>query len=214
MAPRSFPAAPALPTVAEAPEPAEAHPPPALRRRAAPPAPKALEAPAAPARARPRPPPPRPRLSDLDIQIAHGSECGAAAARPPGPPGGGRYGRVIPDTVDSWARRTVLVRDGAFKPLVFGGTYPIEVPASPEERPARPPVAEVRATVDRAANRRELRRTIERSLDRFDAILARRGAPTFAVDAPLAPLARAPAPADYFFGCPLALRDVYHFDVI
>lgn len=191
MAPRS-----ALPPVAEAPE-GEAPTPPTLRRR--------LPAPRAP----PAPPPARapPRLSDLDIQIAH--RAAARPSEPPRPPRAARYGRVIPDTVESWARRAVVVRDGAFKPLVFGGTYPIEVP---EGRPARPPVAEVRATVARAADRRELRRTVERSLDRFDAILARRGAPTFAVDAPVP--ARGPASADCFFGCPLALRDAFHCDGI
>lgn len=130
---------------------------------------------------------PKKPLSDLDIQIAHSPQFGAPALEPTKSQmfettRRGRYGKVIGNTVDSWARQTVHVRDGTYKPLIFGGTYPIEVPASPpEEKTALEkvtekviPVAEVKATIDQAAHRRELKKTIERSLDRFEAILAKR----------------------------------------
>ncbi|KAJ2946784.1 hypothetical protein O0L34_g12847 [Tuta absoluta] len=130
-------------------------------------------------------------ISDLDIQIAHSPQLGMPA--PPAPlipPArrNKRCGSVIGNTVDSWARSTVHVRDGTYKPLVFGGTYPIEVPASPPEvqRPlgVKPQsqvaavkprqLTEVQTTLDPKTHRQELRKTIERSLDRFEAILARR----------------------------------------
>lgn len=139
-----------------------------------------------------RAPAPRPRassaearapLSDLDVQIAHGPA--------PGGPAYGRAppaGRLICNTVDSWARRAV-VREGAYKPLVFGGTYPIDEPASPPDERAS---ASRRAPLDDEEHRRRLRRTVERSLDKFEAILARRRAAearpvdTFDVDEPVA----------------------------
>ncbi|KAI5637370.1 sec23-binding domain of sec16 domain-containing protein [Phthorimaea operculella] len=135
---------------------------------------------------------PRPPISDLDIQIAHSPQLGmptpAGPLIPPAPRRNKRCGSLIGNTVDSWARSTVTVRDGTYKPLVFGGTYPIEVPASPPEvqRPlgVKPPsqvaavkprqLTEVHATLDPKTHRQELRKTIERSLDRFEAILARR----------------------------------------
>lgn len=108
-------------------------------------------------------------LSDLDIQIAHSPAPPAPrAARAPAPPAPAP-GRLICNTVDSWARRS-HARDGGYKPLVFGGTYPIDEPASPRDS-FRPPPAPLGD-----AHRRELRRTIERSLDEFEAILARRDA--------------------------------------
>ncbi|XP_063393009.1 uncharacterized protein LOC134678385 isoform X2 [Cydia fagiglandana] len=123
-------------------------------------------------------------LSDLDIQIAHSPQLGVSANEPTKSQmfeanRRGRYGKVISNTVDTWARQTIHVRDGTYKPLIFGGTYPIEVPASPPEEKEKPlkktvPVAEVKATMDQATHRRELKKTIERSLDRFEAILAKR----------------------------------------
>ncbi|XP_063372560.1 uncharacterized protein LOC134660708 [Cydia amplana] len=123
-------------------------------------------------------------LSDLDIQIAHSPQLGVSANEPTKSQmfeanRRGRYGKVISNTVDTWARQTVHIRDGTYKPLIFGGTYPIEVPASPPEEKEKPvkktvPVAEVKATMDQATHRRELKKTIERSLDRFEAILAKR----------------------------------------
>lgn len=96
----------------------------------------------------------------------------------------GRYGKVISNTVETWARRSgaAHLRDGSYKPLVFGGTYPIDAPASPPEpppaataRPAPAPAPPPPPPLDPQAHRRELRRTIERSLDKFEAMLARRG---------------------------------------
>lgn len=106
-----------------------------------------------------------------------------------------------------------MAPDAAYKPLVFGGTYPIEVPTSPEgvakplEGTAESSLGvkeaqavlnkepkEVRTILDAEEHKRELRRTIERSLDKFEAILSRRGAlpappaaalHTFDIDAPL-----------------------------
>lgn len=129
-------------------------------------------------------------LSDLDVQLAHGARAGAGAAGARGRagPGPARGGRLISATVDTWARSTLLVRDGRFKPLVFGGTYPIDEPASP---PPTPAADAFRApTLAGEAHRRELRKTIERSLDKFEAILARRTAPrphTFDIDEPFGP---------------------------
>lgn len=180
-------------------EPVELRP--ALRRRVHP---ARTESPrpaftAPPARASPAPPgrlnsasagrSPSPRkISDLDIQLAHGHGGAPAFDRPvgsaPPPPAQRsardvRLGTLIGNTVESWSRRDVTQHRDPFKPLVFGGTYPIDVPATPEDRPARAP-----SSLEPEAHRRELRRTIEASLDRFEAMLATRGPRSFDVDAP------------------------------
>lgn len=160
---RLQPRAPALPAVAEAESP---------RRK-----------PTAP------PTPPLP-LSDLDVHVAHGVSLAAApppapaSPRPPRLVRPARCGTLVSSTVDAWARAGPPDSPRAYRPLVFGGTYPIDEPATPAA-----PAAE-----SDAARRLRLRRTIERSLDRFEAILARRGpaapgtAPaeprTFELDAP------------------------------
>ncbi|XP_037300127.1 uncharacterized protein LOC115454457 isoform X3 [Manduca sexta] len=123
------------------------------------------------------------QLSDLDIQIAHSPQLGTPA-RPDKPktmystektP----YGRVISHTVDSWARQTVHVKDGVYKPLIFGGTYPIEVPASPPEQPVNTiPHVDVKSTLDPETHRRELRKTIEKSLDKFEEMMSKRSLST------------------------------------
>lgn len=176
----------------------EFHRSPALRRRVHPkPEASATAAFTAPTRPPRRPLPSRPApLSDLDVQLAHAPSPVPRAA----PPATGRArpgGCLISATVDTWARSTVHVRDGTFKPLVFGGTYPIDEPASP-------PSAGLQPALTGEAHRRELRKTIERSLDKFEAILARReacvgarrrGAPrplTFDIDEPMGPGAPPP----------------------
>ncbi|KPI91127.1 hypothetical protein RR46_14631 [Papilio xuthus] len=65
--------------------------------------------------------------------------------------------------------------DGAFKPLVFGGTYPIDEPATPMYKEDRVAIlGEEGVGAGEAERRRELRATVERSLERFEAMLAQR----------------------------------------
>lgn len=103
---------------------------------------------------------PEPPLSDLDVHVTHSPrDREDVAPSTPSPLPARPANRLIYDTVDSWARRA-RTRDH-YRPLVFGGTYPIDVPT---------------AVLDGEAHKRELRRTIEQSLDKFEAILARRDA--------------------------------------
>lgn len=82
-----------------------------------------------------------------------------------------RYGRVISNTVDTWARQADPDHSD-YKPLIFGGTYPIEVPTSPAQEAK--PTAHVKPDFNSDAHRRELRKTIEQSLDKFEALMAKR----------------------------------------
>ncbi|XP_072935407.1 uncharacterized protein Sec16 isoform X5 [Epargyreus clarus] len=143
---------------------------PPLRRRRPAAAPQpAARPPAArpPAVARP----PRSRASSLASEPDE--------ERPPAPRPRPRCGALLAGTVDAWALRGAP--GGRYKPLVFGGTYPIDEPLG---APAGP------------AARRRLRETVERSLDRFERLLARRrpAVPTFAIDEPAEPT-RVPASA-------------------
>ncbi|GBP78865.1 Protein transport protein Sec16A [Eumeta japonica] len=133
-------------------------------------------------------------LSDLDIQLAH-RPCPLGPDPPPLPDSPGRQyvthrplhpdrcGTLISNTVDVWARThtaspVAVASTDPYKPIVFGGTYPIEVPASPLDagpQPSPPPThRHVKPIIDKEAHRRHLRKTIEQSLDKFEAIMARR----------------------------------------
>lgn len=139
--------------------------PPVLRRRGY--APAKREPPVAPRTK------PTPKLSDLDIQIAHSPKLTLAASRYSSPKYNVetrlRCGTVISNTVDSWARHSPF-GENTYKPLVFGGTFPIDVPASPPDRPDN------RALPDSTSeNRESLKKHVERSIDSFEAIVAKRG---------------------------------------
>lgn len=96
-----------------------------------------------------------------------------------------RLGAVVGDTVENWARRAA--RERSTRPLVFGGTYPIDEPED-----SAPSFHQVE-------RRRRLRDTVERSVRRFEAALASRAGGrslvrTFDIDEPLGPREERPAP--------------------
>lgn len=96
--------------------------------------------------------------------------------RPPRPRPPSLHGDVVGKTVEQWARAAASRR--ATRPIVFGGTFPIDEPES------------VR-----------LRATVERSVQRFETLLARRSPPvecvrTFAIDEPLCWGGADPLPRD------------------
>lgn len=149
-----------------------------------------------------------------------------------------RYGSMIGDTVESWARSAAQQRSN--KPLVFGGTYPIDEPTYSPREPTLPhkikpnlPNEELtyqqkpkagscerslasskesvhipkprshhsdaltkELIVDPETHRRVLRETIEKSVEKFEAMLALKGGDmgmrersvrTFDIDEPLDP---------------------------
>ncbi|XP_032524345.2 uncharacterized protein LOC116775225 isoform X5 [Danaus plexippus] len=96
-----------------------------------------------------------------------------------------RLGAVVGDTVENWARRAA--RERSTRPLVFGGTYPIDEPED-----SAPSFHQVE-------RRRRLRDTVERSVRRFEAALASRAGGrslvrTFDIDEPLGPREERPVP--------------------
>lgn len=131
------------------------------------------------------------------MQLAHSPRARAASRPTPAPAPTqplytverpGRYGKVISHTVERWARTNSPARPRDYKPLVFRGTFPIDEPASPPA-PAPATAPAPAPPRDPLAHRRELRRTIERSLDKFEAMLARRNPAanrrTFDIDRPI-----------------------------
>ncbi|CAG9575325.1 unnamed protein product [Danaus chrysippus] len=89
-----------------------------------------------------------------------------------------RLGAVVGHTVENWARRAA--RERSTRPLVFGGTYPIDEPE------------DCAPSYQQVEHRRRLRDTVERSVRRFEAALASRGGGrglvrTFDIDEPLGP---------------------------
>lgn len=139
-------------------------------------------------------------ISDLDIQLANPHFDFDKTLDP-----GGeserfnhyvrRKGRkdLISNTVDMWARQSSLDEnstltkshpENAFKPLIFGGTFPIDSPASPPQNNNQTPSIivskeDLNSTDNSSVSSMDtqhalLKQTIEKSLDNFEKALAKR----------------------------------------
>lgn len=140
-------------------------------------------------------------MSDLDIQLANADPAGFDLKTPEEPNDAKRFnhyakrrGRkdLISNTVDMWAHQSSLdesssmksLSESLYKPLIFGGTFPIDGPASPPEQPRKSEQFykedtstgenSVSSSMDSLNHKKLLRKTIERSLDNFEKALAKK----------------------------------------
>lgn len=148
-------------------------------------------------------------VSDLDIQLANSNPFSFDLQTPEESSDAKRYnhytkrrGRkdLISNTVDMWAHQSSLdessslnksLSESAYRPLIFGGTFPIDAPASPpdaklidfstqntpkmkKEESISSERSSISSSADSLNHKKLLRKTIEKSLDNFEKALAKK----------------------------------------